>query len=1659
MLLANNRKRLLLAAMIVGTAVPSVANAQSPTGGNIVAGAGVIDNSIANLTNITTTTDRAVINWSDFSVGQGHTVNFDQIHSNSAVLNKVVSGAPQSLINGAITSNGNVFVSNASGVVIGSTGTINTNGFTATTLDISNERFMSGNLSFSGSSSAAITNNGLISTGAGGAHLIASQVFNNGTIESTGTINLATGGRLKMAGGTYIQADLDTIKGGIAAGASLIGNSGTIRAIGGLNVGGEVYLVNPNGRIVNDATITAALTNPSGSQTGGKVEMLASTEAILNQGTIDVSGTTGGRVVVTGETVTLEASTIDASGELAGGDVRIGGGWKGQDAEIANANQTSVSADTVISADATVRGDAGTVVVWADGNTEFSGQINARALGQGNGGNAEVSGKDHLTFTGNADLRSASGQYGNLLLDPSTFTIDAGNEDAIRAQWGSSALTIEADNLIEVLSDLFPTVSSGGDEKTYADGSKTALTLREASSGDGAVNINIAAEIRDSRQGSAAVEFNAGTGTFTVTEDGRISSSLGGASDVTVTAGEVDVAGASSIDKLIATGDATVGLGTGATGQLNLSDDDLAHLSVGEIQASDVDIEMGESASAISSLHIDADTVNIDRFAGRSLSISSDDLTITGPVAGSGTFQFNGKSSKTIGLGSAAGDLQFSKSILEGITGFWTFDIGTATGPGSDIAIDDAALNFNSVTLRGSSIDIDTLEIGINLKLVTDFLNVQNQIVKASDSGTLTFDTMTSSQSIGLGDATVGGFNVTADEFDFLGTYNYLWVTGGSGDVRADMDFTGKYATGITIDAVSGNAFIDEVTTDSGFFKLTSGDIYVASALTGDAGNTDLQLFSGSSSMAVAAASAGVWNLDSNEFDRITNFESVTFQNTSSSGLLEVAGADFANPVDFGTITTGAVNLLSDWLVISDIKVPEALSISVFGPLDINGAVTTENSDSFLTINAGRVSSTSGSRATSVGLGSDSTGAIHLSDAEINNIVGFDTIDVDHVSASTPGTTTINATFDKNLKVSGSRSIDVTSLTTTGGSNIDLATAYQSGGTGNIGTDKIDVTNINASGDIKLDAAQVEINGVAQTTQGDVLVDATRTAIGNGTQTSAVSLGSANGSTTVNTETLTIDASASASAQLGFAFTDTTSDVNGDIAVNASGDIVLTGNGTHFATIGHGDAPGNDDTGKSVAGDVTVSGSKNVSITKGHIGHMIDAGGTYASGSTMVYAGLSDFSEDNPDRDVDDFHQPYIMISDAESEFVSAAFADDGKLGFYVPDVSQFHIDPDASLNGGHATGSVPTNYGGPSDPNNDYAGEYVGDAGQNWSIFSAPIGLEIQIGDSASVYGADIIDFADVTLLGDNSNLFGATTEAELNLAADYDGLSGESDAGTTVLQIKTDDLKKGYYVKRIYREGETFGSGPGTTINTAGTHTITPAELTIQIDSQTKQYGDLFTWDGTEFDATGLVNGQTIDTLTLGSDGAAATANVTGGPYSITSTAITGSDFKSSNYDIHYSAGALSVTRAPLTVNLNPITKAVGLEANLTGREFSIIGLKNNDLVESITQTSDGIPAEAIVGVYELLGSHPIGSVFDATNYEITIADSTLTVLSPTNNTAHDVWSRAGLAAGSVNQLLGGGVGSINSSQQGSTSVELSDSGLGSDADAPTSPEDSTR
>ncbi len=158
----------------------------------------------------------------------------------------------------------------------------------------------------------------------------------------------------------------------------------------------------------------------------------------------------GGTIQLLGRHVGLSAASIDASGTAGGGTVLIGGDYQGRNPAIQNAAATYVGPNATLVADAVTSGKGGKVIVWADDVTRFRGNISARDGAQGgDGGFAEVSGKKHLTFDGQVDLRAPGGKTGTLLLDPNNITIqDAGpnlNGDGAAGDDLASASIVFAD--------------------------------------------------------------------------------------------------------------------------------------------------------------------------------------------------------------------------------------------------------------------------------------------------------------------------------------------------------------------------------------------------------------------------------------------------------------------------------------------------------------------------------------------------------------------------------------------------------------------------------------------------------------------------------------------------------------------------------------------------------------------------------------------------------------------------------------------------------------------------------------------------------------------------------------------------------------------------------------------------------------------------------------------------------------------------------------------------------------------------------------------------------------------------------------------------------------------------------------------------------------
>ncbi len=89
----------------------------------------------------------------------------------------------------------------------------------------------------------------------------------------------------------------------------------------------------------------------------------------------------------------------------------------------------------------------------------FRGSIDAHAGTQGgNGGFAEVSGKQSLAFSGSVDLSAVAGQRGELLLDPNNLTIVPGvanqpdtlGADSLVSLLANSSVTLQATDKITI---------------------------------------------------------------------------------------------------------------------------------------------------------------------------------------------------------------------------------------------------------------------------------------------------------------------------------------------------------------------------------------------------------------------------------------------------------------------------------------------------------------------------------------------------------------------------------------------------------------------------------------------------------------------------------------------------------------------------------------------------------------------------------------------------------------------------------------------------------------------------------------------------------------------------------------------------------------------------------------------------------------------------------------------------------------------------------------------------------------------------------------------------------------------------------------------------------------------------------------------------------
>ena len=448
--------------------------AAGPTGGQVVAGIATLSTSGGVLT-IAQTSNRAIISWQDFSLAAGESARFVQPDATSATLNRVVSSVPSTL-EGTLQANGRVYLINPNGVLIGAGARIDTAGFLASTLDIANEEFLAGgDLHFIGGSTAAIKNLGAINALGGDVFLIARQVENSGSIvAANGTAGLAAGSEILLTTGgderLFVQ---------VASMPGTVVNSGTITAATAelKAAGGNAYAL----AISNSGVVRAT----GSAVRNGQLWLVASGDStVVDSGTLDVSSAAGqgGAIVVTGGHVLLDdGARLMATGATGGGEVDVGGGWKGNDATIDNASAVVMRSGASIDVSATESGNGGTAVLWSQDYTSFEGSITAKGgRNSGDGGAVETSSNNNLQALGTVDAGSANGLGGTWLLDPLNVTIASGGASGTAY---ATTFTPTADSTI-LASSIANSLDAGSD-----------VTITTGNTGASAGNITVNADI------------------------------------------------------------------------------------------------------------------------------------------------------------------------------------------------------------------------------------------------------------------------------------------------------------------------------------------------------------------------------------------------------------------------------------------------------------------------------------------------------------------------------------------------------------------------------------------------------------------------------------------------------------------------------------------------------------------------------------------------------------------------------------------------------------------------------------------------------------------------------------------------------------------------------------------------------------------------------------------------------------------------------------------------------------------------------------------------------------------------------------------------------------------------------------------------------------
>ena len=386
----------LLPALVLAVASGSVV--ANPEGGEVVMGEATISGEGTSTVRVTQTSERALIDWERFSIGEGERTRFEQPGVESVVANRVVGVEPTQVL-GTLEANGRVVLMNRHGVVFGPGSRVDSAGLVATVHDLELGRFESeGRLRFvGGGMDAEVGNAGEIDVGGEGlVALVGPRVRNEGTIRGGRVSMLAAGGfaldwygdgMLRFAPGDVLgevsgegalvdvggRVEGDAVRLGAHAVESLVSASvnvsGVVRARRVERRGGEIRLEGGDGevRLEPDSMLDA-----SGELDGGLVVIEAG--RLVSEGEVLAEGGAG-----KGGTVELRGGRVGLGGRVSatgstGGEVRVESGGLLSLGE-------GVEARGIVGEGGEVRYAAGRVVEISGAVTDVSGETDGGGIG------------------------------------------------------------------------------------------------------------------------------------------------------------------------------------------------------------------------------------------------------------------------------------------------------------------------------------------------------------------------------------------------------------------------------------------------------------------------------------------------------------------------------------------------------------------------------------------------------------------------------------------------------------------------------------------------------------------------------------------------------------------------------------------------------------------------------------------------------------------------------------------------------------------------------------------------------------------------------------------------------------------------------------------------------------------------------------------------------------------------------------------------------------------------------------------------------------------------------------------------------------------------------------------------------------------------------